>query len=121
MEKIALFCKSYSKDLLRAKRMAQSVQRFNRDAIPLYISVPSQELDLFRDHFDGLSCHFLTDEAIIEHCIKAYGLFPRLFPKYLMQQLVKLEFWRLKKCAHYLWIDSDAYFFKAVLCKRFFP
>ncbi|WP_320041000.1 DUF6492 family protein [uncultured Desulfobacter sp.] len=120
MEKIALFCKSYSKDLLRAKRMAQSVQRFNRDAIPLYISVPLQELDLFKDQFNDLPCHFLTDEEIIDNCIKAYGPFPRLFPKYLMQQLVKLEFWRLKKCAYYLWIDSDAYFLRPFYTKDFF-
>lgn len=120
MEKIALFCKSYSKDLLRAKRMVKSVQMFNRDAIPLYISVPSQELDLFKDQFNDLSCRFLTDEEIIDNCIKAYGPFPRLFPKYLVQQLVKLEFWRLKKCAHYLWIDSDAYFLRPFYKKDFF-
>ena len=120
MEKIVLFCKSYSKDLLRAKRMAQSVQMFNRDAIPLYISVPSSELDLFKENFKDLPCRFLTDEEILENCIKVHGPFPRLFPNYLMQQLVKFEFWRLKKCEHYLWIDSDAYFLRPFYTKDFF-
>ena len=73
MKKLVLFCKSYSKDLLRAKRMAQSVQRFNRDAIPLYISVPSVELDLFKDNFKDIPCHFLTDEQILDNCIQAHG------------------------------------------------
>ncbi|WP_394707286.1 DUF6492 family protein [uncultured Desulfobacter sp.] len=93
---------------------------FNRDAIPLYISVPSSELDLFKENFKDLPCHFLTDEEILENCIKVHGPFPRLFPNYLMQQLVKLEFWRLKKCEHYLWIDSDAYFLRPFSYKRLF-
>ncbi|MCG8341777.1 MAG: DUF6492 family protein, partial [Chlorobiales bacterium] len=112
MKKLVLFCKSYFKDLLRAKRMAQSVQMFNRDNIPFYMSVPSSDLDLFKKTFDGIPCHFLTDEEILENCIKVHGPFPRLFPNYLMQQLVKLEFWRMNTSEHYLWIDSDAYFLR---------
>lgn len=100
--------------------MAQSVQMFNRDDIPLYISVPSSDLDLFKEQFNNLFCRFLTDEEIIEKCINAYGPFPRLFPKYLMQQLIKLEFRRLKKCEHYVWIDSDAYFLRPFYTKDFF-
>ena len=120
MKKLVLFCKSYSKDMLRAKRMAQSVQMFNYDAIPLYISVPSCELDLFKDNFKDIPCNFLTDEEILDNCINVHGPFPRLFPNYLMQQLVKLEFWRLRKMEHYLWIDSDAYFLRPFHAKDFF-
>lgn len=120
MDKIVLFCKSYSKDLLRAKRMAESVMRFNCDNIPLYMSVPSAELDLFKKTFQNLPCHFLTDEEILNHCSRIYGPLPRLFPDFLMQQLIKLEFWRLNKCQHYLWIDSDSYFIKPFYEKNFF-
>ncbi len=120
MEKLVLFCKSYEKDMLRAKRMAQSVELFNVDKLPLYISVPSSDLDLFKANFENIPCHFLTDEEILDNCTKAHGPFPRLFPNYLMQQLVKLEFWRLQKSEHYLWIDSDAYFLRPFQTTDFF-
>ncbi len=120
MNKLVLFCKSYSTDLLRAKRMAESVLRFNRDAIPLYMSVPSPEIELFKKEFQNLPCHFVTDEEILNSCSKIHGPPPRLFPAHLLQQLIKLEFWRLKKCEHYLWTDSDSYFLKPFYTRDFF-
>ncbi|CCK79413.1 DUF6492 family protein [Desulfobacula toluolica] len=120
MNKLVIFCKSYSKDLLRAKRMAQSILRFNRDNIPLYMSVPSDELELFKKTFQNLPCHFVTDEEILNNCSKTYGPSPRLFPAHLLQQLIKLEFWRLNKCEYYLWIDSDSYFLKPFDTNFFF-
>lgn len=120
MNKLVIFCKSYSKDLLRAKRMAQSIQRFNRDNITLYMSVPSLELELFKKTFQNLPCHFITDEEILNSCYKTYGYPPRLFPAHLLQQLIKLEFWRLNRCEYYLWIDSDSYFLKPFSVKNFF-
>lgn len=120
MNKLVLFCKSYSKDLMRAKRMVESTLRFNNDNIPLYMSVPSAEIELFKTTFQNLPCHFVTDEEILNSCYKIYGPLPKLFPSHLLQQLIKLEFWRLKKCHHYLWIDSDSYFLKPFYTKNFF-
>jgi hypothetical protein len=42
-----IFCKSYAGDIKRIQRLWLSVQRFNRDCIPLYISVPETDRSLF--------------------------------------------------------------------------
>ncbi len=120
MDKLVVFCKSYSKDLRRAKRMAQSVNRFNEDKIPLYMCVPYADLDLFQKHFQKIPCIWLTDEAVLKPCYKVHGQPPKLFPSHLMQQMVKLSFWRMNLCEHYLWIDSDAYFIKPFFFSDFF-
>lgn len=112
MKKLVLFCKSYDKDMYRARRMAESVRRFNLDKIPLYLSVPSKDLADFKNVFGDIPCCFVTDEAILEKIFHAYGQIPALFPNHLMQQLIKLEFWRMRLCDFYVWLDSDSYFIK---------
>jgi hypothetical protein len=100
--------------------MAQSILRFNHDKIPLYMSVPSAEIELFKKTFQNLPCHFVTDEEILNSSCKIYGPLPRLFPNHLLQQLIKLEFWRLKKGDYYLWLDSDSYFLRPFHTRNFF-
>ncbi|MBI9091602.1 MAG: hypothetical protein JEZ12_20525 [Desulfobacterium sp.] len=92
--------------------MAESVQRYNRDDIPLYLCVPSKDLNDFKAFFEDLPCRFITDEGVLEKTARAFGPPPNLFPTSLNQQLIKLEFWRLGLCANYVWIDSDHYFIK---------
>jgi len=118
--KIVLFCKSYEKDALRARRMAESVQRFNADSIPLYMSVPASDLDIFKQCVDNASCQFITDEEILQKSIQAHGPLPSRFPSEFLQQLIKLEFWRMDLCKNYVWIDSDSYFIRPFTVKDFF-
>lgn len=120
MDKIALFCKSYGKDMLRARRLAASVRCFNADNLPFYISVPAAELGKFKECFGDIPCHFLTDEEILDRSCQVYGSIPQTFPAGLLQQLVKLEFWRLGYCENYFWLDSDAYFIKTYRSADFF-
>ncbi|WP_286818975.1 DUF6492 family protein [Desulfobacter sp. UBA2225] len=112
MDNLVLFCKSYSKDMLRAKRLAESVQRFNCDKLPLFMCVPGCDLDTFKRCFEGIDCKFLTDEQVLFESSKRNGELPRLYPPHLLQQLIKLEFWRLGLCRNYVWIDSDSYFIR---------
>ena len=121
MEKLVLFCKSYGNDMLRARRMAESVQRFNKDKIRLYLSVPERDIEQFKRCFRDIPCIFLTDEETLNISAQANGLLPELFPPHLIQQLVKLEFWRNNFCENYLWIDSDAYFIRPFHTTDFFP
>lgn len=118
--KIVLFCKSYEKDMLRARRLAESVQRFNADNIPFYISVPAFELNRFKECFDGIPCQFMTDEEILDKSYRVHGPLPKGYPPELLQQLVKLEFWRMGLCKNYVWIDSDSYFIKTFRIDDFF-
>ncbi|MGV8058361.1 MAG: hypothetical protein AB2L12_10115 [Smithellaceae bacterium] len=118
--KLVLFCKSYDKDMLRARRMAESVQRFNGDNIPLYVSVPLSDLNMFKQCFGNIPCQFMTDEEILDKSYQVHGSLPRRFPSEYLQQLIKLEFWRMGFCENYVWLDSDSYFIKTFRIKDFF-
>lgn len=120
MQKVVLLCKSYREDLFRARRLAESTQRFNDSHIPVYFSVPSQDLSTFQQTLSHIPCTFLTDETILKKTCQAYGDIPRSFPGHLLQQLVKLEFWRMNLCENYVWIDSDSYFIRPFQKDDFF-
>ena len=52
MHKIVLYTKSYSGDLERLKVSVESIKKFNKDNIPYYVSVPSYEIELFKNNID---------------------------------------------------------------------
>ncbi|MBU0730875.1 MAG: hypothetical protein KKE17_01535 [Proteobacteria bacterium] len=120
MHELVLFCKSYDRDMLRARRMADSVMRFNSDKIPLILSVPEKDLKAFQKCFANIPCSFYTDESILAESAKKNGPLPKIYPQHLLQQLIKLEFWQLGLCENYLWIDSDSYFLKDFGKNEFF-
>ena len=109
---IALFCKSYREDLRRAVRLCRSVQEFNRDSIPFYVSVPEQDLDAFAESLTDLNVSLIADQAVV-------GRNPRIevegfakLPGGKAQQIVKAEFWRYGVAENYLCLDSDSYFLR---------
>jgi hypothetical protein len=110
---IVLFCKSYHEDVLRAKRMIESVARHNRDGLPLYVSVPASDVPLFREKCAGLPHTLLADEDVVA---SSPGLDPAAYaalPGRIAQQVVKAEFWRTGAAENYLCLDSDCYFLRA--------
>ena len=112
MDPIAIFCKSYRKDLFRVLRLATSFQRFNHDQLPFYISIPQADHALFAHHIDSEHIKLLCDEDIIR-CDPAIDLKTYLsLPGYVQQQVVKAEFWRAGYCENYLCLDSDAIFIR---------
>lgn len=112
MKDIVLYCKSYHRDVQRAKRLAESVRHFNPGNLPFYLSCPSDDLPLFRDIVGNEGVTFLADEEIVAEnsSLNQSDLFA--LPGGLSQQIVKSEFWRLGICENYLCIDSDAYFIR---------
>lgn len=111
MHNISIFCKSYINDLDRVATLVESIQKYNFDAIPLFISVPRLDLDAFKNRI-GNDLTWLTDEEIIEAnpntLLSAYlGL-----PGQLSQQIVKAEFWRINPVENYLCVDSDMRFIR---------
>ena len=87
MDKFALFCKSYDKDMLRSRRMAESVHRFNKDRVPLYMSVPAKDLADFKACLADFPVTYFTDEQVLEISQQANGKIPGLFPPHLLQQI----------------------------------
>jgi hypothetical protein len=112
LESIVLYCKSYRGDVLRARRLALSIQKYNADEIPFYISVPEVDLPLFQEHLAGLKVTFICDEDIISTNPKHDLERICLMPGNLSQQVIKSEFWRLGLSENYVCLDSDNEFIR---------
>lgn len=102
MDKIVLYTKSYSGDLDRLKVSIESIKTFNKDNIPYYVSVPNNELELFKNQIDVSYVNLVADEDI-------YNISTQ---NWKTQQIVKSNFWKLKTCENYVMLDSDSYFIK---------
>lgn len=113
MSTFLLFCKSYSGDLKRVQRLWLSMQRFNRDRIPFYISVPEADRPLFEQTLgtpNGLS--WVSDEDIVRANPRADLTHYHTWDGRLSQQVVKSEFWRYSGCDTYLCLDSESEFIR---------
>lgn len=108
MHKIVLYCKSYDKDVHRAKILLDSIIKYNADNIPFYISVPEKDIELFQQVLGTEHYTLLTDESIDFENSGWHG-----------QQIVKSQFWKLKLCENYVCVDSDCFFIKPFYIKDF--
>ncbi len=109
---IALYCKSFNTDVKRTRRLAESVQRFNSDGIPFYVSCPRQDTPLFREFLSGLPVELVEDEQIVEQNPKIDKQKLADLRGGLSQQVIKSEFWRLGVSDAYACIDSDSMFIR---------
>ena len=104
MTPFSLYCKSYKNDLSRIKILTDSIKRYNKDNLDFYISVPSSDLDLFKNSFGSDYIKFISDDDIYPNVNHLKG--------WESQQIIKSSFWKLNLCENYLMIDSDSYFIK---------
>lgn len=112
MTSLVLYCKSYSTDLRRVVRLAESIRKYNQEQLPFYVSVPREELPLFRDHLQSLVTGLIADEDILDASPNIDRDLLAKMPGSTQQQVVKSEFWRLGLSASYLCLDSDAIFIR---------
>lgn len=101
MNNLVLYCKSYRNDLARVEKLAESIVTYNIDNLPFYISVPKEDISLFKES-SIQATEIFADEDI----------YPANTSGWLQQQIVKSNFWKLKLCENYLCLDSDSYFIK---------
>lgn len=113
MKSFSLYCKSYGNDLRRVVRLAQSIQQYNGDKLPFYVSVPEVELPLFRQQLAELDVNLIADEDILRVSPRIDTEQVRRMPSSMAQQVVKSEFWRMGLSAAYLCLDSDAAFIRS--------
>jgi hypothetical protein len=113
MYSIAIYCKSYRNDVLRVRKLAESIQKFNQEQIPFFISVPSDDLPLFQEQLAGYAIKFIRDEEIIRSNSRLEWDKIVAMPGWISQQIVKSEFWRLELCDTYLCVDSDCQFIRS--------
>jgi hypothetical protein len=116
---VVLFCKTYHRDLNRLARLARSIQQYNTDNIPFFVSVPASERELFEREIAQTGIHWLSDEDILRAN-------PRIRPGQVQamtggmaQQVVKSEFWRLGESDAYVCLDADAYFIRPFTSRDF--
>ncbi len=107
-----LYCKSYKRDVFRAKELLQSIITFNNEDIPFYISTPNEDESLFKEVLGTDGYLWISDESIINSNPHIDKDLVKKFPAGLAQQVIKSEFWRLGLCKNYLCLDSDAKFIK---------
>ncbi len=110
MNPIVLYCKSFSRDVKRCKILLESVLKYNRDNIPFYISVPKEDIALFKSVLGTYGYVLISDEELIDES---------LCQSWNNQQIVKMLFWKLGLCENYIILDSDSYFIKDFYYKDF--
>lgn len=109
---LSLYCKSYRTDLFRVLRLARSIDQFNQERIPFFVSVPCNDVSLFKEYLIPHNVEVIEDEAILSRTIYANSSRLQSLPGHLSQQIVKSEYWRLNISHAYVCIDSDALFIR---------
>lgn len=112
MSTFVLYCKSYRNDVLRVKRLGESIQKYNTDGILFYVSAPTADMALFQEILIGLPIIFINDEDIIRANPALDQSKIDALPGRTSQQIVKSEFWRLEISESYLCVDSDCEFIR---------
>jgi len=112
LKDIVLYCKSYRQDFLRLKRLLISIDQYNADQIPFYISTPKADRELLITALGNEGYQWIADEEIVAANPKADFQKHLTMPGVLSQQIIKSEFWRLKFSENYLCLDSDSIFIK---------
>lgn len=109
---LVLYCKSYSTDLKRVRRLAESIAKHNQQSIPFYVSCPDVEIPLFQGYLSGLNVHLLADSEILKASPRIRLEQVQRMPGSQAQQVIKSEFWRLGLSTRYVCLDSDAVFIR---------
>jgi hypothetical protein len=127
MDPLILFCKSFRDDVLRVKRLLDSVIRLNEDCIPFYLCIPKNDLPIFQEIIDlNAMCsnyrgkiEIILDEDVVEAMPQGNLETYYATKGYISQQVIKAQVWHLLKCENYLALDSDSYFTKPFHRKDF--
>ncbi len=114
MKDLVLYCKSYRRDFLRLKRLLVSIQKYNVDQIPFYISTPQDQCEELKNILgSNIDYHWVSDESIIAANPRVKSGIEKTRSGSLAQQAIKSEFWRLGISETYVCLDSDCIFLKA--------
>lgn len=113
MKDLVLYCKSYRRDFLRLKRLLVSINQYNVDQIPFYISTPQDQYQDLISVLDGQEgFEWVSDESIIAANPRVPAGIEKTRSGGLSQQAIKSEFWRLGVAENYVCFDSDCMFIK---------
>jgi|TARA_R110002153_G_scaffold108032_1_gene248355 hypothetical protein len=100
--KLALYCKTYPSDFNRVVRLFESIHRYNKDKIPLYISCGAEFKGLLESKIGIEGYTHIEDESLYTPTRQMGG--------WEHQMLVKLNAFKGIPAENLLLLDSDAYF-----------
>jgi hypothetical protein len=112
MLNLVLYCCTFRKDLKRTVKLAQSIHKHNKNKIPFYISVPAEDVDLFKQYLRRFEVVILDEKDIFKANSKLEIKNLYEIRGGLRQQVIKSEFWRLGIAENYLVLDSDCIFIR---------
>lgn len=112
LKDLILYCKSYRNDFLRLRRLLTSINEFNVENIPFYISTPALDKEVLIEVLGLEGYIWVSDETIVVSNPRANFEAYLAMPGGLSQQIVKSEFWRLRLSENYLCLDSDCVFIR---------
>lgn len=105
-----MFCKTYIGDIERFDIMIKSFNNFNKNNIPMYISVPNDDLETFKK-YQSENIKIISDESYAQSYFADESYF-NLPIGYVNQEICKLSFWETGYAENYLCIDSDLEFIR---------
>ncbi len=108
MENFVMYCKSFSGDKVRLQSLVKTFNKYNKDAIKLYISVPEADIDLFWE-YKNKHVEVISDESFCRAFMTDKPV-NGIRPGYINQEICKLNFYRTGVCRNYLCLDSDCLF-----------
>jgi hypothetical protein len=103
MHNLVIFIKSHAPHRFYTKQLLETITTHNKDNIPVYMSIPKDQHQLFLDILAPGNYTILFDEDIIKREISQ---------TWYAQQLVKMHFSEMGLCKNYFWIDGDSYFIR---------
>ncbi len=104
MQPVAFFCKTFRDDFDRLARMLETFRACNADGIPMALSLPEEDVDLYRARFAGLRL-----PVFLDHELTGFHQ-PPGNSGWTYQQTVKLCCDQTAMAESYFTVDSDFYF-----------
>ena len=104
MEKISICIKTYRRDLAFFETLAESLEKFNQNRIPVVVVCPSRDLKLFESRLPD--SRLIADEELVPKSRSIRGL----SEGYITAELAKLNFYRLGFSENVLFVDNDSKF-----------
>jgi hypothetical protein len=103
MDNLVFLFKSHAPHVHYTKQLIETTAKHNKDNIPVYVSIPKHQEQLFKDVLGTSDYTMIFDEDVIQGSIDQ---------NWFTQQLVKMKFSEMNLCNNYLWVDGDSYFIR---------
>ena len=109
---LAIFCKTCVRDIENLKLLLSSIKEFNKDNIPICVSIAKKEKEILEPLFLSYDMNITVfyDEDITRNSYKDQN--DAFMRDWVSQQYVKMDFYKTKFAKHYVVMDTDSYFIK---------